>query len=197
MYVYIYVCIYVCMYVGEEHRQYGPLVMTHYNGEFHALCTSSVNEDIYITCGDEGLLCLWSIQKRMCLRSVLLGCACRAISFSNDGKYIILGYGTQNFKDFCKTGGFCIMDSRTLVILFEGRDSKRYITDIKWSMDDKSVALCSEDGAVYFYYINFIEEVTGVSTGENSSKKNEVYLDVILKWKFLQNYYCDTNRYNE
>jgi WD40 repeat protein len=46
-----------------------------------------------------------------------------------------------------------ILDANTLEILYEGRDSKHVISDIKFSPNMTLLALGSHDNCVYFYSI--------------------------------------------
>jgi len=60
-----------------------------------------------------------------------------------------------------------ILDIETMRIKVEGRDSKKWITDVKYSPDSKTFALTSSDENIYIY--------------ENSKKKNHALRTVIEK----------------
>ena len=52
-----------------------------------------------------------------------------------------------------KDGAFLILNEKDLVILHEGRDSKQWIGDIKFSPDGNTLGLGSNDNMLYLYDI--------------------------------------------
>jgi microtubule-associated protein-like 6 len=61
--------------------------------EQNALDVNPQNPDEYVTGGDDGVIRVWSISRRYCLRKVMIDFACRAICWSPDGNNIVVGIG--------------------------------------------------------------------------------------------------------
>ena len=59
-------------------------------------------------------------------------------------------------------GGFLILDARDLSVVHEGRDSKEWITDIKYSPDGTTLAAGSHDSKIYLYDVTGAFAVKGV-----------------------------------
>lgn len=113
----------------------------------------------YATVGDDGVLKIWSIELKCCLRRTLIENASRALSWSLDGLYIIVGLGGDP-DDPKKDGAFVVINSRTMDLITEDRRAKKYITDIKFHPGGKDVggegiqgvfALLSKDGKIYIH----------------------------------------------
>ena len=48
-------------------------------------------------------------------------------------------------------GGFLVLDARDLSVVHEGRDSREWITDIKYNLDGTVLACGSMDCKIYIY----------------------------------------------
>ena len=93
---------------------------------------------------------MWSYKLKRCLRRVDVEAASRAISYSPDGKYIVVGLGgdpTQATKD----GAFMILKDASLEIVLEDRKAKLYITHIQYSPNGELLAMASADSKVYLH----------------------------------------------
>lgn len=126
------------------------LIEGHSYRELHAVCANPQNGDEYATCGDDGILRVWSYNLRRCQRRVDVEAASRALCFSPNGERIVVGLGgdpTQATKD----GAFMILKSDTLEIVLEDRKAKLYITQIKYTPDGNIVAMASADSKVYLH----------------------------------------------
>jgi WD40 repeat protein len=69
------------------------LVEGHTRLELHGLDVNPSNSDEYVTSGDDGVVRVWSISRRVCLRQNNLESASRAVAWSPDGERIIVGVG--------------------------------------------------------------------------------------------------------
>ena len=126
------------------------LMAGHSHKQLHGLATNPVNADEYVTIGDDGILRMWSIRKKTCLKRIDVGFCGRAITWSLNGSFIVCGLG-GNSSSAAKDGGFVVFNAKTLDILFEDRKAKKYITDIKYSPDNTFLAIASYDGKVYLH----------------------------------------------
>jgi microtubule-associated protein-like 6 len=94
----------------------------HYEGELWGLATHPVDPDIFATVGDDRSIRIWSILARRLLRKAVIDCTARSISWSPDGKQLIIGMGgAADGKRQRKDGAFLILESATLKPLYEGR----------------------------------------------------------------------------
>lgn len=109
-----------------------------------------INVDEYVTVGDDGVVRVWSLTQRRCLRRSTIEVAGRSVSWSPDGNHIAIGIGgdpTMNTKD----GAIMILSSQSLDVIFEDRKAKFTISDIKYSPSGRLLAVASRDGKVYFH----------------------------------------------
>jgi WD40 repeat protein len=94
----------------------------HNSGELWGLCTHPTDPDVFVTCGDDKTVRVWSISHRRLLRKAVLDCTARSVAWSHDGKHIILGLGgSWDGKRQRKDGAFILLEAATLRPIFEGR----------------------------------------------------------------------------
>lgn len=79
--------------VSTQSHTYSLLAEGHSRGEQHALDVNPVNPDEYVTAGDDGMVMVWSVGRRYCLRKVRVEAASRAVAWSPDGLQIAVGFG--------------------------------------------------------------------------------------------------------
>jgi microtubule-associated protein-like 6 len=124
----------------------------HYDGELYGLAVHPTNGDLFLTTGDDCTIRVWSISERRLLRKAVIDCTARCATWSPDGKYVAVGLGgkkdgTRQRKD----GAYLILDGESLKPKYEGRDSRHWLTDIKFSPDGKMFATASMDHKIYLY----------------------------------------------
>lgn len=94
----------------------------HYSGELWGLCVHPVDPDIFATSGDDKTVRIWSISQKRIIRKAVLDCTARCLSWSPDGKLILVGMGGEaSGRRQRKDGAFLIIDGLTLKPVFEGR----------------------------------------------------------------------------
>ena len=126
------------------------LLEGHSHRELHGLCINPVNGDEYATVGDDGVVRVWSIALRRCVKRTSLEVAGRALSWSPDGNHIAVGIGgdpAMNTKD----GAIMILSSSSLDIIHEDRKAKFTISDIKYSPSGTLLLVASRDGKLYIH----------------------------------------------
>jgi len=125
---------------------------SHYVGELWGLCVHPTDPDLFVTTGDDKSIRVWSISAHRLLRKALLDCTARCVSWSHDGRHLIVGMGgSWDGKRGRKDGAFIILDAINLKPVFEGRDSRHWLQDVKFSPDGKTFAVASMDHKIYLY----------------------------------------------
>ncbi len=141
--------------------------------------------------GDDQTVRVWDLANKSLIGSTDLDAGGRAITYSPDAVRIAVGLGgkpvpvTQKVRPRVRSvcvfesphrrisprvcgcqikmdGGFLILDSRDLSVVHEGRDSREWITDIKYNLDGSVLACGSMDGKIYLYEVAAGFSVKGV-----------------------------------
>jgi WD40 repeat protein len=125
---------------------------SHYTGELWGLCVHPTNPDLFCTVSDDRSIRVWSVSSKRLLRKALLDCTARCVTWSHDGRHILVGLGgSWDGKRGRKDGGFIVLDAVHLKPIFEGRDSRHWLQDCKFSPDGRSFAVGSMDHKIYIY----------------------------------------------
>jgi len=128
------------------------LVEGHYFDELWGLAPHPTDPNIYITSGDDSTIRMWSLKPHRLLRKCILDCPSRAVTWSPDGEYLAIGLGgSSKGVRQKKDGAFMILESATFKVIYEGRDSRHWIRDIKFSPNGATLALASNDNKIYIY----------------------------------------------
>jgi WD40 repeat protein len=88
-----------------QSHSYAALAEAHSRGEVHALDVNPANPDEYATAGDDGVVMVWSVRRRYCLRKVRVEAASRAIAYSPDGQHICVGFGAGDGNTIASKDG--------------------------------------------------------------------------------------------
>ncbi|KAF0683188.1 Aste57867_24752 [Aphanomyces stellatus] len=129
---------------------YGPLVTGHCSRKLGGLAAHPSNLEM-CSVGDDQSIRVWDLVHHRNLRVVTLESAARCCMYSPDGKIIVVGYGTELESEKPQlNGAFVVLNEPNLAVKYQGKDSKRFISNIKFSADGTTLAICSEN-VVYMY----------------------------------------------
>lgn len=132
------------------------LVSGHFLGELWGLAVHpEPSRGEYCTVGDDMTLRIWSIAERRQKTSVDMGAIARCCAYSPDGSMIAVGYGKGKSKE---DGMFRIYrvsvddnGETPPVPVYETKEAKQWIGEIKFSPDGRSLAVGSHDNSIYLY----------------------------------------------
>ena len=146
----------------------GPIVCGHYNHELWGLAVHP-HKGEFCTVGDDQTIRVWDINSRKMLKMKRLDTMARACAYSPDGTKIAVGLGARVGRGRQKKdGAFLVLNEKDLVILHEGRNSKQWISDIKFSPDGNTLGLGSNDNLLYLYDIGGGYALKGQCNAHNS-----------------------------
>jgi echinoderm microtubule-associated protein-like 6 len=130
----------------------GPLVQGHCA---HKLCGLAVHpsQSQVCTVGDDRTVRIWDTASKQMLKMTRLDAPCRAVAYSPDGMSIAVGLGADVGPRSKKEGAFAILNEDDLTVIFEGRDTKKWITAIRFSPDSNTLAIASRDSYIYLYNV--------------------------------------------
>lgn len=150
------------------------LARGHFQGELWGLDVHPHKQQC-CTVGDDQTLRIWDLDSKKELRTVRLDCPGRACAYSGDGKLIAVGIGTdgiasgaggaanRNSKDAsgassaknqvkAASGGFVVYSESDLAKFKEPcYDPRKWVSDVKFSPDNRVLAVASHDTNIYFY----------------------------------------------
>jgi len=97
---------------------------------------------------------MWDAGLYKQTKHIALDCGGRAITYDTGGDLIAIGLGVPGRqKSGKKDGTFIVFSSSDLSQVHEGRDSQECIMDIKFSPDNKMLAVGSYDTNIYMYNV--------------------------------------------
>ena len=146
----------------------GPILAGHSGGELWGLACHPTRSE-FVTAGDDMTLRLWEAKNKVCLRSCTLPCMARCCAYHPDGKKIAVGLGADLGRGkHKKSGGFLIISASAMETTHEGKDSKQWITDIKYTPDGNTLAVASHDSRIYIYDVSNGYMMRGVFSKHNA-----------------------------
>ena len=138
------------------------------------------------TVGDDRTLRIWSLKTHSLISMRKLGAMSRAVAYSPDGSMIAVGLGGRAGKSGGRTrndGRVLILREKDLEQLHDMRDSKQWISDIKFSPDGNILAVASHDNRIYLYDVD-----KGFAPRATFSKHNSfvTHMDFSVDGKAMQ-----------
>ncbi|XP_064621338.1 echinoderm microtubule-associated protein-like 6 [Lineus longissimus] len=129
--------------IGEKNGTCKALVHGHSEGELWGLAVHPTMERC-VTASDDGTMRIWDLTTKAMLHSLRVGPA-RSAHYSSDGEYLAIGL---------KNGEFLLLNANNLKLISKKRDRNKSIADIRFSPNNKYLAVGSEDQCVDFYDIS-------------------------------------------
>nr|CAB3242507.1 echinoderm microtubule-associated protein-like 6 [Phallusia mammillata] len=132
------------MEIGEKNGACTTLVYGHTEGELWGLACHPTTM-MCITTSDDKTARIWDVNEKVMLHKISLTAGSRACAFSHDGTRVVIG---QN------NGEILLLDVVSLKVLSKKRDRSGAVYDIRFSPDDKIVAVGSSEQTLDFYELN-------------------------------------------
>ncbi|OQR95137.1 microtubule-associated protein [Achlya hypogyna] len=112
----------------------------------------------FCTVGDDKTLRVWDAKHKMQLRLKPFDCITRACAYSTVAPYWIavgLGGRIEAGRKHPRYGTLVVVrDDDSFAVVFEDKPSKEWLSEIKFSPDNRCLAVGSHDTAIYLYSIN-------------------------------------------
>lgn len=138
---------------GKKSSIYNPIVFGHFEDNLSGLSVCP-QTDYFATVGHDKSLRIWTLSGNKMVNYLPLEMSARSCTYSPCGTMIAIGFGClekKNAKEF--HGKWIIIEIKALKVIFEIRDSRKMITEIKWSPDGKYIAVGSWDNNIYLYSV--------------------------------------------
>ncbi|OQR90411.1 microtubule-associated protein [Thraustotheca clavata] len=130
------------------------ILESHYEHGLFGLAAHPIQPNIVATGGEDCTLRIWNTAQHELIGKVIMDTPIKAVAYSSDGKTIAVGLGSASHgSNQIKEGAFAVLDTATLEIMHEGRDSKQSISDIKFSPDGTLLAIGSHDNTIYLHAV--------------------------------------------
>ena len=139
---------------GSNMHLDGPLEQGHFDNELWGLSINPAQPH-FATVGDDKTLRVWDLFEHKVIKMTGLEMMSRACCYSPDGTMIAVGFGSpvkKSQKQF--DGKWMIMSDDDFSILYEARDSQKWITEMKWAPGGDKLAVGAWDNKIYLYDVD-------------------------------------------
>eukprot|EP00063_Salmo_salar_P011762 XP_013986597.1 PREDICTED: echinoderm microtubule-associated protein-like 6 [Salmo salar] len=127
--------------VGEKNAASNTMINGHTQGRIWGLATHP-SKDMLISASDDGTIRIWDLADKKLLNKVSLGHPAKCTAYSPNGEMVSIGM---------ENGEFIILLVNSLTVWGKKRDRSVAIQDIRFSPDNRLLAVGSVDNAVDFY----------------------------------------------
>jgi microtubule-associated protein-like 6 len=145
---------------GKDHS---VIMHGHFSGELWGLAVHPSKHE-FCTVGDDKTLRIWDMKTKHLKRWKLLEGPARACCYSNNGTKIAIGMGndsnnskktsknkSEGQKDKDNEGRVVVYNEGDFSILKDLKTSKRWVSEIKFSPNDRMMAVGTHDSSIYLY----------------------------------------------
>nr|XP_015828065.2 echinoderm microtubule-associated protein-like 6 isoform X1 [Nothobranchius furzeri] len=127
--------------VGEKNAASNTMINGHTQGGIWGLAAHPF-KDVFISASDDGTIRIWDLADKKLLNKVSLGHPAKCTSYSSNGEMVSIGM---------ENGEFIVLLVNSLTVWGKKRDRSVAIQDIRFSPDNRFLAVGSADSAVDFY----------------------------------------------
>ncbi|XP_034150086.1 echinoderm microtubule-associated protein-like 6 isoform X5 [Esox lucius] len=127
--------------VGEKNAASNTMINGHTQGRIWGLATHP-SKDMFISASDDGTIRIWDLADKKLLNKVNLGHPAKCTAYSPNGEMVSIGM---------ENGEFIVLLVNSLTVWGKKRDRSVAIQDIRFSPDNRLLAVGSFDSAVDFY----------------------------------------------
>ncbi|KAG8014924.1 Echinoderm microtubule-associated protein-like 6 [Nibea albiflora] len=127
--------------VGEKNAASNIMINGHTQGGIWGLATHPF-KDVFISASDDGTIRIWDLADKKLLNKVSLGHPAKCTSYSPNGEMVSIGM---------ENGEFIVLLVNSLTVWGKKRDRSVAIQDIRFSPDNRFLAVGSVESAVDFY----------------------------------------------
>lgn len=149
-------------FIDGSNINQAALVQSHCDGQLKAMemiklpsqqqLQQAIQQHSFVTGGDDGIIYLWDYSTHNIVKTCRLNGPITSMSVSQNGKYLIVGFGYKDGKNHRRTGNVVILEFPTFKVLKEMKDSAKPITCVAWG-DNTSFGIASADHSVFIYDI--------------------------------------------
>ncbi|KAK5925768.1 hypothetical protein CgunFtcFv8_021400 [Champsocephalus gunnari] len=127
--------------VGEKNAASNTMINGHTQGGIWGLAAHPF-KDVFISASDDGTIRIWDLADKKLLNKVSLGHPAKCTSYSPNGEMVSIGM---------ENGEFIVLLVNSLTVWGKKRDRSAAIQDIRFSPDNRFLAVGSLESAVDFY----------------------------------------------
>ncbi|XP_028827800.1 echinoderm microtubule-associated protein-like 6 isoform X1 [Denticeps clupeoides] len=127
--------------VGEKNAASNTMINGHTQGRIWGLATHP-SKDVFISASDDGSIRMWDLADKKLLNKVSLGHPAKCTAYSPNGEMVAIGM---------ENGEFIVLLVNSLTVWGKKRDRSVAIQDIRFSPDNRLLAVGSVESAVDFY----------------------------------------------
>ena len=137
---------------GRNVQNGGSIVSAHFAPRICGLDVHPKTPHLFVTCGDDKTIRVFDAIKKRQLRVTMLDSIAYSCAYSLDGQMILVGLGSGiEGQEERKEGAFIAVSEEDLTLLYEARDSRMVISDIKFSPNGEKFCMSSFDNCIYIY----------------------------------------------
>ncbi|XP_051939881.1 echinoderm microtubule-associated protein-like 6 isoform X6 [Hippocampus zosterae] len=127
--------------VGEKNAASNTMINGHTRGGIWGLDAHPF-KDVFISAGDDGTVRIWDLADKKLLNKVTLGHPAKCTSYSPNGEMVSIGM---------ENGEFIVLLVNSLSVWGKKRDRSVAIQDVRFSPDNRFLAVGCAESAVDFY----------------------------------------------